>query len=550
MVIFGMIGIVDTKKHTAILQKFDSNDLHPLLKSKLMSWMKDNPMPDEKLMALIQEINNDYEQFDHLVPINRLFRTSEELRFEGPSNMVVGSLTTDVFKNYKRLIEETGMITVTDAKGAIRFANKNFCETTGYTESEWSGKTHAIIKSGVHPASFYQELWQTITQGDVWKGIVCNKKANGDLFWVEMSIVPFKNGDTVEEYFSVGFDVTEKIKANVIIEEQRAFYETILDSIPVDIAVFDTQHHYLFVNPIAVKNTTVRKFLIGKTDFDYCREFNRPLERAQERSQIFNEVCQSGLMKEFVEQIENKDGQIEIHSRCFVPVLDAHQQLKYVIGFGTNVTEKYLQEDRLRNSLEEKEALLGEVHHRVKNNLALVMGLLELQSTRTNEPKVRVEFNEMQNRISAMARIHEMLYRSQEFGKIELGGYTQELVNYLCHFYDKNKNVKLHFELGTVMLSSNRAVPLALLTNELVTNSFKYALNEGGTLSFKLSQNSNNRVILEIRDSGPGLPESFEKSKLKSLGFKLIEIFVRQIKGTCKMHNDSGLVVIIDFPNE
>ena len=547
---FWQAGMNVSNKHNTNQMEVDLNNLHPRLKSRVIAWLAKNPSSENQLASLLTAINDDYVNADSLVPVNHLFSSEERLHFEGPVNMVAGSLTSDVFKNYKRLIEEAGMIAVADTRGTIRFANQNFCNSTGYSEVELSGKSPAIFKSIEHSNSFYTDLWLTISNGHVWKGVISIKKANGELFWMDASIIPFKNGEIIEEYFAVGFDVTEKINANATIDEQRAFYEKILASIPVDIAVFDTQHRYLYVNPNAVRNPTIREFLIGKTDKEYCEAFNRPIERAVNRQEIFNSVCESGTAHEFIEQIEKPDGATEFHSRCFVPVLGGDQKLKYVIGFGTNVTEKYLQDDRLRTSLEEKEALLGEVHHRVKNNLALVMGLLELQSTRTNDVKMRAEFNEMQTRISAMSRIHELLYRSQEFGKIELAGYTEELVRYLSHFYDKNKSVKLEFELQHVLLSSTRAVPLALLTNELVTNSYKYAFREGGYMRFRLIQNTDNRVIFEIRDSGPGLPEDFQRGKLKSLGFKLIEIFVRQIKGTCKMHNDGGLVVIIEFPYE
>jgi PAS domain S-box-containing protein len=539
-----------SKENNSNVVNLDLKDLHPRLRSRVEAWLTKHPSLDKSVLSLLSEINGDYLQTNSLVPVNRLFTAQEEIRFEGPLNMVPGSLTSDVFNNYKRLIEEAGMMAVADSSGRIRFANRNFCASTGYSESELSGQSPRIFKSNVNSDAFYSGLLSTISSGNIWKGVVCIKKANDQLFWMDASIIPFKNGEKIEEYFAVGFDVTEKINANATIDEQRAFYEKILASIPVDIAVFDTQHRYLYVNPNAVRNPTVREFLLGKTDIEYCEAFDRPIERARHRQEIFKSVCDSGKMHEFIEQIEIKDGTTEFHSRCFVPVLGSDQQLKYVIGFGTNVTEKYLQDDRLRTSLEEKEALLGEVHHRVKNNLALVMGLLELQSTRTNDLKMRAEFIEMQTRISAMSRIHELLYRSQEFGKIELAGYTRELVQYLSHFYDKNKSIRLDFDLQNINLASARAVPLALLTNELVTNSYKYAFREGGCLHFRLAKIPDNRVVFEIRDSGPGLPEDFQRGKLKSLGFKLIEIFVRQIKGTCKMHNDGGLVVIIEFPYE
>jgi len=536
-----------TSKYNIGMDDLDKQvDLHPMLRRRLNeAGIKDL----HPLKGLLEGLNKDYQRFEYLVPVDKLFLPRDKTAFEGPISMVTGSLAPEVFSNYKKVIEEAGLISITDNQGRIRFANKHFCEISGYAENELAGRTHQMLKSGIHVNTFYQELWSTIQSGQVWKGIICNKSKSGGLFWIDTTIVPFIHDNEIVEYFAVSFDVTAKLNANAVIQKQKLFYESILNSIPVDIAVFDRHHHYLYVNPGAVRNEEVRQFLIGKTDFDYCKVYQKDTDLALSRSNYFNEVVKKRERLEFVEHMINREGTMEVHSRCFFPVINQNNELEYVIGFGTNVTEKFLQEDMLKRSLDEKQALLGEVHHRVKNNLALVMGLLELQSAQSNDPKVKLEFDQIQNRISAMARIHEMLYKAQEFGKIDMAGYTEELAGYLCNFYAMKDTVKLVFNLEHINLTSSKAVPLALLTNELVTNSFKYALNGGGELRFKLYK-SNNRIYFEIHDSGPGLPMDSKNANQNSLGFKLIDIFVRQIKGQCTKLNDCGLHVIIDFPYE
>lgn len=455
-----------------------------------------------------------------------------------------------LIENYKKAIDQAGIVSITDNKGIITYVNGKFCEISGFSEEELLGSQHNVVNSGFHDKKYFVQMWKTISTGKVWKGVIRNKSKSGKYYWVDSTIVPFMKNGRVDQYFSIRFDITEKMLIHEKVEEQRNFYEGILNNIPVDIAVFDLNHNYLFVNPIGVKNPEVREFLIGRDDFDYCKKFGKSISIAQMRRELFNKVKEQKVMNEFIDESLDKNGKTNYHLRRFFPVKNAKDEVNYLIGFGINITEKMEQELKIKNSLEEKEALLGEVHHRVKNNLALVMGLIELQSAKSEDTKSKLEFNEIQNRISAMALIHEKLYKSQDFAKIELGEYIQDLIKFLHGFYNKGNDVKVIYDMEKIHVSTKVAVPLALITNELVTNAFKYALNgKGAELRVKMVKMDSD-LYYEIADNGPGLKEIIDPLKSKSLGFKLLNIFVKQLKGKYELKNEGGLHVCIRFKNE
>jgi two-component sensor histidine kinase len=222
-----------------------------------------------------------------------------------------------------------------------------------------------------------------------------------------------------------------------------------------------------------------------------------------------------------------------------------------MIGYSIDITEKKEQELNISESLREKEALLGEIHHRVKNNLALVTGLIEMQSARTDNKSLQIQFTEIQQRINAMSLIHEKLYKSNNFVRIDLKDYLKDLVEFLRNFFDKNKNITVHFDLEAVSVSAKRAVPIALIVNELITNSFKYAFldKKNGDIYVKLTK-IENEITLCVSDSGPGIPAEFNIKEVNSLGFKLLNIFTKQLKGSFEYRNAPGLIVCVKFKEE
>lgn len=452
-------------------------------------------------------------------------------------------------KNYSDAINYAAIVSITDKNGVIIQANEAFCEISQYSQNELIGKNHKILNSGFHDANFYKDMWGTISSGKIWKGIFRNKKKDGTYYWVDSTIVPFQENGKIFQYISIRYDITEKIVASQRIEQQKEFYENILNTIPVDIAVFNKNHEYLFVNENGIKSKEIRDYIIGKTDFDYCKKFNRDITLANFRHNLFNEAIEKRDFVEFTDTIKKPDDSMIYVVRRFFPVFDSNGEFNTMLGYGVDITEKAEQAKVLEESLKEKETLLSEIHHRVKNNLALVVGLIEMQIFRNEDENFKLQLNEILRRISAIALIHEKLYKSNNFSMIEMPGYIKEFVGFTSHLHDKTNPVILNYDFDEVYLTTKQAIPLALAINELITNTYKYAFkdNLSPRLNISLKKESDDDITLIFSDNGKGLPPELDITKSKSLGFKLILIFIKQLKGTYTISNEKGFSINVKF---
>lgn len=215
-----------------------------------------------------------------------------------------------------------------------------------------------------------------------------------------------------------------------------------------------------------------------------------------------------------------------------------------------DITDQKKAEQRIQNSLKEKEVLLAEIHHRVKNNLAVISGLMQLQILNSKDIRESEVLEKSINRIKAIALIHEQLYRSTDFSNISLKeNIRQQVENISTLFLDKNSPlIKIDLELEEVSIDINQALPIGLLINEIITNSFKHAYKESkkGTISITLREKGD-RIFLKISDNGIGLKKGFAESTEGSLGQTLIDTFLKQIGADVIMGTEVGTAYAIEF---
>ncbi|MDA2919466.1 ATP-binding protein [Desulfobacterota bacterium AH_259_B03_O07] len=207
-------------------------------------------------------------------------------------------------------------------------------------------------------------------------------------------------------------------------------------------------------------------------------------------------------------------------------------------------------EDQIKASLNEKEILLMEIQHRVKNNLQVITSLLDLQKDYVKEKRVRNDFIEIQSRIRSMALIHEQIYKSKDLTKIDFAEYVTNLVTYLFDSYGMSSRViKLKNNIGDPSLNVDRALTCGMIVNELVSNSLKHAFPEGrsGEICIDLHREDNN-CILTIGDDGIGFPKGLNFRKTKTLGLQLVISLTRQLEGSIKLNRRDGTVFTIEFP--
>jgi two-component sensor histidine kinase len=212
-----------------------------------------------------------------------------------------------------------------------------------------------------------------------------------------------------------------------------------------------------------------------------------------------------------------------------------------------------VQED-LQRSVREKEILLREVHHRVKNNMQVISGLIELQATRISDPEIRSLFFESQNRIRTMALIHEILYRSSDYARIDFSTYLKELITHLLSSYGRdNGGIEIETRLDVTYLSLDLAIPCGLMANELISNALKHAFPHGkkGRIVIKLLQPAKGQYELSVSDDGIGFPADLEIAKASTFGLQVVNgIATHQMRGSIRLQKTPGTTVTISFAEQ
>ena len=215
-----------------------------------------------------------------------------------------------------------------------------------------------------------------------------------------------------------------------------------------------------------------------------------------------------------------------------------------------DITKRKNAEEQIKASLKEKEVLLNEIHHRVKNNLQVISSLLDMSSMQTQNQETIELFAESRNRVESMALIHSQLYESERFDEIDMERHIQELSGNLLKIYSKEKTITLDINSANVYLPVTQAVPCALVLNELISNSLKHAYRDGqqGTISISMQQSNNGTTLLKVKDNGAGIPEEIDIERTKSLGLKLARNIVnKQLNGKIKIIRNRGTELTIEF---
>ena len=232
------------------------------------------------------------------------------------------------------------------------------------------------------------------------------------------------------------------------------------------------------------------------------------------------------------------------------PIFDTKGIVSEVSLVAHDSSEKKKASINIIESLKEKEVLLKEIHHRVKNNLQVISSILNLQSSFVTDEHTLEILQESRNRIRSMAIIHENLYRTEDFSSINFSNYLENLTTNLIASYRINEEIELKTNLNNVDLVLDQAIPCGLLVNELITNALKYAWKNGekGVISINLFEEAG-KVNLEVFDDGVGLPLDYSQIKTETLGLQLVETLIEQLDGEIKVENENGTKYFIKFEN-
>jgi PAS domain S-box-containing protein len=285
--------------------------------------------------------------------------------------------------------------------------------------------------------------------------------------------------------------------------------------------------------------------LLGKTPFDYMRP-----EEARRVVEFFHATTAAlKAFNAFENSTLHKDGHEVIIETSGVPCFDTEGRFSGYRGINRDITGRKKVEEHIKQSLREKETLLREIHHRVKNNMAVVSALLSLQARKIKDATVSRLFEESQQRVKSMALVHEKLYQTKDFSSINFEDYIKSLVSEIISLYRIDTSViTTEINIEGIELDLESAVPCGLIINELLTNAFKYAFpdNRGGVLRVDFTKTDDN-YTLTIKDNGVGLPEGFDYKEANTLGLQLVNVLTGQIRGTLRIKSDKGTEAVVTF---
>ena len=245
---------------------------------------------------------------------------------------------------------------------------------------------------------------------------------------------------------------------------------------------------------------------------------------------------------------------LEVKKQALQLMTDELQQAKNDLEARVKSRTKSLEQanSQIKDALEEKDVLLREIHHRVKNNLQIVSSLLGLQARRISDKAAIDQLNEAQNRIQSIVLIHERLYLTENLARVDYDEYVRDLVGALNHSFagDVGK-VTIDIDIGDLALGVNTAVPCGLIITELVTNSFQHAFldNGGGSITIKMAADGDDGFLLVVGDSGRGIPEGFNMNAGSNIGLQIVNSLVKQLKGTIEFDTQKGVEATIRFPS-
>lgn len=369
--------------------------------------------------------------------------------------------------------------------------------------------------------------------------------------WINRLIVD-RQGNGVE-FQAVGRDITELKQAEMALQESQRFVQKITNTAPVILYVYDLlEKRNVYMNR---EITTVLEYTaedVHTMGEDLLRQIMHPDDFVHlPEHQMQWQTAKDSDVFSIEYRVRHRNGQWRyFQGQETLFARTAHGAPWQILGTAIDISDRKTTQ-QLQTALKEKETLIKEIHHRVKNNLQIVYSLLRLQYRRVQDPKAAEILLDSQNRIKSIALIHEKLYRSENLSEITLAQYIPHIATSLFSTYRiDSEQITLHTEIADIPLDVDTAILCGLIINELVSNALKYAFREEqtGRISIEISLIDQRITQIILSDDGTGLPDSFNLAETTSIGLKLVKDIVEQLEGTLTISNEQGTHFKITFP--
>jgi len=422
----------------------------------------------------------------------------------------------------------------------------------GIEKENFTGDLTEVITKAVHPddrAAVERSNLSVIQEG---KPIPLEYRViwpDGTVRWVwaEAGELVLDDKGRPDILSGVVQDITERKRAEEALRESENKFRSIIETSQDWIWALDILGRHTYCNP-ALKNVLGYdpEEMIGQDALGFMHDEDNQKIREMLPDFVSRKIGWSGLVLRW----RHKNGSYRYLESYSTPIFDPAGEIIGFWGTDRDITERKKSEEELRAALKEREVLLREIHHRVKNNIQIISSLLRLQSRSVKDETAVDILNECQNRIRSIALIHEKLYQSQDFARIDFADYIQNMVIHLISFHGGvGGRVNFRLEAADVKLDINQAMPCGLIVNELVTNVLKYAFPEGrkGDLIIRLGVLDGGRYQLAVKDTGVGLAQDIDLKNAETLGFQIVGDLVKQLEGSIEIVRDGGTEFILRF---
>ncbi|WP_321422132.1 histidine kinase dimerization/phosphoacceptor domain -containing protein [uncultured Methanobacterium sp.] len=451
-------------------------------------------------------------------------------------------------KNYRELVDNSLVgIYKTNLAGDILFANESLVKIFEFESSEdlQAKKIEELYKNPETRKEFVYKLKKEGKLSQYELEMVSN---TGNI--VNMLISANLTGDIISGML---MDITLRKNTEKALQDNEEKYHTLFESNPNYTMLLNLDGVILDVNSVTAEFiSTAPEKLIGRKllELGIFPEADVHFQREK-----FSQALQGDTVEPFQYKLINKKGEYSWVQSQLVPI-KKDGGINSILVIATDITERKKAIDNLKSSVNEKEILIKEVHHRVKNNMQIISSLLSLQSQHLTEDEEVAQdvLKESQNRVKSMAMIHEKLYQSKDFTHIKFEDYIKRLISNLFYSYDtKMDQIKLRVDVEDIDLNMETAIPCGLIISELFSNSLKYAFPEGksGEIRVSLEKYQDDEhewnYILTVQDNGIGLPSDFDIRNTRTLGLELVNSLTKQIDGTLELDSSNGTKFKITF---
>jgi PAS domain S-box-containing protein len=428
-------------------------------------------------------------------------------------------------------------------KGKIVDVNPAYCEIMEYSRDELLTRTITELRPDITQEEEEDFIAKIIEKGNL-AFQTQHETSGGEIKDLEARTTAFElNGSTM----IAGFvrDVTRERLAQKELTESEQRWHRLVEHNPLPVLI-SIDGVIRFVNKAGLQMYSVEDEdkVLGKSVFDFMDP--ESIEKIEER---IEKIQQEEMLPPSEQRLVDADGKelfVEVHS---IPI--KYKGKEAVQTVLRDITEAKKREEKITEALEEKEVLLQEIHHRVKNNLAVISGLLELQAMTHQDDTVLKIIRESQLRVKSMAMIHEKLYESPSLSDIGFDNYVKELVDAIIDSYQLDQAITVNYDLEEIKLDISSAIPCALILNELVSNCYKHAFEGMDKGRIEISINKTDPEIrISVSDNGRGIPDDFSLEDHDTLGMRLIETLSAQLDGQLTFGSTKGTTFTLIFPYE